>query len=211
MTNFLDSAAYGLRNFVITNTPHTNDYLQIAVTKTNGTVVTLSVTNLPGNTSTPGLIQSLISAINANASLMAADGLVAEDFMDYTIYQYPPINGGEFNLRARTAGWPASEILVDFSGSPDLDIFPIGIQALNQNISDLEPRNHLYVTAGVTNLSLAFPLDTTTLSDGYHELTAVVYEGSHVRTQTRVSQTCASRIHRSAPRSPRWLAHPTRC
>jgi hypothetical protein len=31
-------------------------------------------------------------------------------------------------------------------------------------------------------------LDTTTLSDGCHELTAVVYEGSDVRTQTRATQ-----------------------
>ena len=33
-----------------------------------------------------------------------------------------------------------------------------------------------------------FPLDTTALSDGSHELTAVIYEGSHVRTQARVTQ-----------------------
>ena len=116
-TNFLDTVAYGFCNFVITNAPQTNDYLQITVTKTNGTEVTLSVTNPPGNTSTPGLIQLLISAINTNASLMTADGLVAEDFIDYTVYQDPPINGGEFNLYARTAGWPASQIQVALSGS----------------------------------------------------------------------------------------------
>jgi uncharacterized protein (TIGR03790 family) len=188
ITNFLDTVAYGFCNFVITNTPQTNSYLQITVTKTNGTELTLSVTNPLGNTSTPFLIQSLISAINTNASLMAADGLVAEDFMDYTVYQYPPVNGGEFNLYAQTAGWPASQIQVAFSGSTGLIISPGGTQALNQNVSDLQPRNHLYLTAGVTNLSFTFPLDTTTLSDGSHELAAVVYEGSHVRTQARVTQ-----------------------
>jgi len=188
-TNFLDSVAYGLCNFVITNTPQTNDYLQITITKTNGTEVTLNVTNPPGNTNAPVLIQSLISAINTNASLMAADGLIAEDFMDYTVYQYPPINGGEFNLYAQTAGWPASQIQATLSGSADLNISPTGTQALNQNVSDLQPRNHLYVTAGVTNLSFTFPLDTTALADGSHELTAVVYEGSHVRTQARVTQS----------------------
>ena len=187
-TNFLDSVAYGFCNFVITNAPQTNDYLQITITKTNGTEVTLSVTNPPGNTSTPGLIQLLISAINTNASLMAADGLVAEDFIDYTVYQDPPVNGGEFNLYAQTAGWPASQIQVALSGSADLVISPTGTQALDQNVSDLQPRNHLYLTAGVTNLSFTFPLDTTALSDGCHELTAVVYEGSHVRTQARVTQ-----------------------
>jgi len=188
-TNFLDTVAYGLCDFVITNAPQTNDYLQITVTKTNGTEVTLSVTNPPGNTSTPGLIQLLISAINTNASLMAADGLVAEDFIDYTVYQDPPVNGGEFNLYAQTAGWPASQIQVALSGSADLIISPTGTQALDQNVSDLQPRNHLYLTAGVTNLSLTFPLNTTTLSDGSHELAAVVYEGSHVRTQARMTQS----------------------
>jgi len=64
----------------------------------------------------------------------------------------------------------------------------MGTRSLDQNFGDLQPRNHLYVTAGVTNLSLTFPLDTTALADGSHELTAVVYEGSHVRTQARVTQ-----------------------
>ena len=122
-TNFLDTIAYGLCNFVITNALQTNSYLQIVVTKTNGTEVTLSVTNPPGNTSAPTLIQSLISAINANASLMATDGLVAQDFIDYTIYQSPPINGGEFNLYARTAGWPAAQVQVTFSGSSNMMIY----------------------------------------------------------------------------------------
>ena len=49
-------------------------------------------------------------------------------------------------------------------------INPAGPQALDDNVSDLQPRNHLYLTAGATNLSLTFPLDTTTLSDGSHEL-----------------------------------------
>ena len=53
-----------------------------------------------------------------------------------------------------------------------------------QNLSDLQPRNHLYVTAGTGNLALTFPLDTTALTDGYHKLTAVAYEGSSVRTET---------------------------
>jgi hypothetical protein len=58
---------------------------------------------------------------------------------------------------------------------------------LTQNLSNLQPRNHLYVTAGAYNLTLKFPLDTTTLADGYHELTAVAYEGSDLRTQTRAT------------------------
>src|SRR5207237_4384752 len=50
------------------------------------------------------------------------------------------------------------------------------------------PREHLYINAGVSNLPLTFALNTSALANGFHELTAVVYEGSHVRTQKRVSQ-----------------------
>jgi hypothetical protein len=46
----------------------------------------------------------------------------------------------------------------------------------------------LYLTAGLTNWLIHFDLDTLALPDGHHELTAVAYEGSHVRTQTRVSK-----------------------
>jgi hypothetical protein len=58
---------------------------------------------------------------------------------------------------------------------------------LRANLADLQPRNHVYLTAGAYNLTPTFSLDTTTLPDGYHELTAVAYEGSSVRTQTRTT------------------------
>jgi hypothetical protein len=161
------------------------DYLQLIVTKTNGTQVTIAVTNASPGTNTSGLTGQLINAINNNGTLQAADGLVAGDFFPYEGYGLPYT---EFNLYARTAGWPASQIQAALSGSPGLVVNPGGTQTLDQNLGDLQPRNHLYVTAGVTNLSFTFPLDTTALADGCHELTAVVYEGSHVRTQARVSQ-----------------------
>jgi uncharacterized protein (TIGR03790 family) len=185
-TNFLDTVAYGYygsdgTGFSVANAASVGDYLQLIVTKTNGTQVTITVTNSPPGMDTSDLAGQLVNAINANTTLQAADGLVAEDF-------YPDSEYAQFNLYARTAGWPASQIQVDFSSSADLIITPTGTQLLDQNVSDLQPRNHLYITAGVTNLSFTFPLDTTTLSDGCHELTAVVYEGSNVRTEARVSQ-----------------------
>jgi hypothetical protein len=36
---------------------------------------------------------------------------------------------------------------------------------------------------------LTFPFNTSSQPNGYHQLMAVAYEGSHVRTQKRVSQT----------------------
>jgi uncharacterized protein (TIGR03790 family) len=184
-TNFLDTAAYGLGQFSAANAPGVGDYLQLVVTKTNGTQVTLTVTNTAPGTNISGLTQELVDAINTTAALQAADGLVAEDFIPYDVYS---LSYAQFNLRARTAGWPAAQLLTTFSGSVGLDVFPVGAQALGQNVSDLQPRNHFYITAGVTNLALTFPLDTTALADGSHELTAVIYEGSSVHTQARVTQ-----------------------
>jgi uncharacterized protein (TIGR03790 family) len=185
-TNFLDTVAYGFRWFFVSNTPSVGDYLQLAVTKTNGTQITLAVTNTAPGTNISDLTRQLLDAVNGNGTLQAADGLVAEDFIPYDGYGLPC---AEFNLRARTAGWPASQILVTLSGSSNLVFYPGGTNTLDLNVNDLQPRSHLYLTAGVTNLLLTFPLDTTVLADGRHELTALVYEGSHVRTQTRVTQS----------------------
>lgn len=185
-TNFLDTVAYGLGQFSAANPPAVGDDLQLVVTKTNGTQVTITVTNTAPGTNISGLTQQLVDAINNNSTLQMADGLVAEDFIPYDSYG---MSYAQFNLQARTAGWPAAQILTAFSGSVGLIISPLGVQALGQNASDLQPRTHLYITAGVVNLSLTFPLDTTALADGTHELTAVVYEGSDVHTQARLTQT----------------------
>jgi hypothetical protein len=53
----------------------------------------------------------------------------------------------------------------------------------------LRPRNHLYVSSGAASLPASFVFDTTRLPDGFHQLTAVAYEGTSVRTQTRVSRS----------------------
>ena len=83
-TNFLDTVAYGLWTGSTCPTLRSvGDYLQLAVTKTNGTQVTIAVTNTAPGTNTSGLTAQLLNAINANSSLQAADGLVAGDFIPY--------------------------------------------------------------------------------------------------------------------------------
>jgi uncharacterized protein (TIGR03790 family) len=185
-TNLLDTVAYGQGGFSAGNAPIVGDYLQLVVTRTNGTQVTIAVTNTAPGTNISALARQLINAVNSNSFLQAADGVAGEDFIPYDDYGLPK---AEFYLRARTAGWPASQILADFTGSTNLVLSPGSARTLDENANDLKPRNHLYLTAGVTNLQLVFPLDTTALADGSHELTAVVYEGSHVRTQARVTQS----------------------
>ncbi|MGH7969207.1 MAG: hypothetical protein ACREIC_10830, partial [Limisphaerales bacterium] len=86
-----------------------------------------------------------------------------------------------------TPGWAASQIGAVLTGSSEFTIQGSATGRLDDNVNDLRPRNHLYVTAGVANLPVNFSLDTTALADGFHELAAVAYEGSHVRTQSRIS------------------------
>ncbi|MGH7941802.1 MAG: hypothetical protein ACREFR_12105, partial [Limisphaerales bacterium] len=175
---FMASQALGMQEYtLINNTPPTNAWMQFTFVKTNGNVVTIAVTNQSGEDSA-ALANEMYNAINADPNLQGPDGAQAEDFV--------PIAGEvTFNIYARSPGLAAAQIQVQPTYSNILMIAPTG--PLTRNISDLEPRNHLYVTAGADRLALTFPLTTTNLSDGYHVLTAVAYEGSDVRTETQTS------------------------
>ncbi len=187
---FLASIAQGFQGYSqlsLTNLVSANSWIEFSITKTNGQTVVVAVTNLShGNPAT--LVGQLVAAINTNSALQGSDGVVAGD---YLVSPYgTKINNTVFNLYARSPGYQAAAIQVIPTVSSSVPtITPAGNTTLTQNLSDLEPRNHLYVTAGASSLALTFPLDTTTLADGYHELTAVAYEGSNARTQTRKTIT----------------------
>ena len=180
-STFLGSPANGLRAFNLTGTISVGAWLQVIVTKTNGAVLGLSVTNQSCTATLFDLAQQLATAINSSPALQGSDGLDTED-----------LNTGAFgtacfNLRARSPGRDAAAIQAQLIGSAGLGTSPSVPMSLNANLSDLQPRNHLYVTAGAGSLAVTFPFDTTRLADGYHELEAVAYEGSHVRTQTGIT------------------------
>ena len=189
-TNFLDSIAFAATQLAVSNAPLAGDWLQLDILKTNGARITLVTTNSATNGTVSQLVQDLVGQVNGAADLQSADGVVAEDFIGYDPYGEPL---AAFTLRARSTGPGPSQIEAVLSGAPTFLLLPGATNRLNANLSDLEPRNHLYLTTGVTNLALSFPLDTTTLPDGHHELTAVAYEGSHVRTQTLLPQTVVIR------------------
>src|ERR1022692_1098459 len=178
---FLNSTANGLRGFNASGTPGVGSWLQVGVAKTNGMTLSLSVTNQLSTATLFDLAQQLAILINSSPDLQGSDGLVAEDVIAGAFGTVA------FNLRARGAGWAAAAIQVQLTASADLFANPPAQVGLDANLSDLLPRNHLYVTAGASRVPLTFALDTTTLADGFHELAAVAYEGSHVRTQTRVT------------------------
>ncbi len=191
---FLASQAFGWQKYsVISNSLPipTNAWIQFTFTKTNGQVVVVGVTNLSGGNSV-ALASSLCTAINANSALQGSDGVVADD---YALDQFANFT---FNLYARSPGYPAAAIQVSAQVYPMSYYFAVApsLSTLTYNLSDLRSRNHLYVTAGASSLALTFPLDTTTLADGYHQLTAVAYEGSDARTQTPA--TLPVQIHNSS-------------
>jgi len=179
---FLDTVATGYHYILVQNNPNIGDWMQFTFIKTNGVVVTLGVTNNTAGTSLGALTQNLINLINTNQSLVTTDGLQVENY----------INDGslvQFFLYPRTAGCAAAQILATLDTSTNLVQQQPGTYPLADNISDLIPRNHLYLAAGLNTLPVNFTLDTTQLADGWHQLTAVAYEGTSVRTQTRLVET----------------------
>ena len=184
---FLDTVAKGYEQVAIVNTPTNGDWLQFTFQKTNGDVVTIGVTNTTPGITIGTLALNLVNLINANPALQSADGLFASDFYDYD-NNYPSSPEVLFTLFANTPGWPASQIQATLTTSPDLLSSPTGPNPLADNVSDLRPRNHLYLSSGADSLAVAFVCDTTQWADGYHQLTAVAYEGDSVQTQTRVTR-----------------------
>ena len=182
--SFVATSASGSRQYTfLSGTLTAGAWVKFTITKTNGQTVILSATNQTAGISSTNLAYQFFNLINSHSALQGNDGLIGED--------YSVIGGqAQFNLRARSPGYPAAQIgvLPKVSGfATGVAVAPGFARYLDQNISDLQPRNHLYVTAGATQLDVDFSLDTTQLPDGYHELTAVAYEGSHVRTQTRAT------------------------
>src|SRR6185436_9618678 len=164
-----------LRNFLIAapTNPVPGSFLQMTVTKTNGGQFIFGVTNTSGDLTLTNLAPQLLSLINASPDLASADGVVGDDLVTDLL---TPFQAMDFNLYANTLGWDAAQVQASLITS--FTNYTPGTLRLDDNLPDLEPRAHLYITAGVTNLPLSFAFNTTVLPNGFHELTAVVYEGS---------------------------------
>jgi uncharacterized protein (TIGR03790 family) len=180
---FLDSTAYGYHLVQASNNPSLNDWLQITFIKTNGTQVTVAVTNTQQGADISTLLLALEDDINATPALQSADGANASDLLQWGVNSYG------FLINANSPGWPAAQIQTLFTGSADLGITPAGTNALVDNAPDLQPRAHVYLSSGAASLPVNFTMDTTRFADGFHLLTAVACEGTSVRTQTRIQQT----------------------
>jgi len=178
--NFLDTIAWGYTTYQISGNPAATNTMNIVVTKTNNATVSLSVTNTAFRT-------CLVSPSNFSTPSTTAPPYRAPMELSPKILQSGGPTLVQFRLRARSTGIGLSQITANIT-CPGMTPNPAGIDFLNDNLGDLKPRAHLYITAGTSNLSFAFPFATTNLANGYHELAAVVYEGSHVHTQARAAQ-----------------------
>lgn len=182
-SNFLDSIADGINTYTATNSNVSpTNTLSLSVTKTNNAMVNLSVTNASGATFTE-FAQDFLTAINNTAALQGPDGLTGGD-----LQTDPTGTLVQFDLQANSGGFAAAQIQAVVGSSPEIVVDPPGPNTLTGNLTDLEPRNHLYITAGATNLAITIPFSTSNFPNGCHELAAVAYEGSNVRTQTRATQ-----------------------
>ncbi len=124
-----------------------------------------------------------MNQINGTPALQSPDGATASELIPQNTNAYA------FLVYAGSPGWQAAQIQTIFTGSADLDPIPTGTNALEDNLRDLQPRVHIYLASGAGSLPVRFSLDTTKFADGFHDLTAVAYEGTSVRTQTRVGET----------------------
>jgi hypothetical protein len=150
--------------------------------KTNGAQIILTATNTQAGAPVTALLQTLMNQINSNPDLQTADGVTAGDLLDLGT------NYG-FLIYAASPGWPAAQIQTLFAGTADLHATPTGFNPLEDNLPDLQPRAHVYLSSGSASLPVQFTLDTTQYADGYHDLTVVAYEGTSVRTQTIAKRT----------------------
>ncbi len=181
-SRFVDSPARGSRSGTVQGVSQSGDWLQLAVTKTNGVEVLVAVTNSAVLLTTAELTFQLAQAVNGSPLLQGVDGLAIEDVFAESSQSI------SFRLVARAPGPMAAAIQARLSASPALSVSPATSSALDENLTDLRPRNHLTLTCGAASLAVSGLLDTSSLADGWHELEAVAFEGSHVRTQTRLSR-----------------------
>ena len=113
-SNFLDTIAWGTNGYTILGTPAGGDILQLAVTKTNGSMVTVIATNAAPNTDLPTFTQQFFNLISSNASLNGSDGLTGDDLQPYAT------NAVVFDLRALSQGYAAAQINAVLSASAGL-------------------------------------------------------------------------------------------
>lgn len=193
-SNLLDTTSPAREYLVLEGTANTGDLVVLTITLTNGIVATNAVTAAAGETPA-SLLQRLMNAVNADPLLTGTNGIAARFLNDVFGPTY-----SECELEARTPGPLAYSNLVDFlivpalpaSGLDDAYSFT---SRMDDNRDVLRARGTVLLHAGRATVVATQVLDTTTLPDGPHTLTAVAYDGSGVALQGRASVAFAVSNH----------------
>ena len=161
------------------------DTVTNVITLTNGVAVTNVLVAAAGQ-SASSLLESLRAAVNANASLMATNGVQYNHFSQY------PVSYGY--LLARTPGPDGAGIQIDFfvnavSNDTGLDTNATFSGFMQENGDDVRPRASVLFHATPTNgvLEATASIDTAALDDGEHVLDFIARDGSAVAAQSRLT------------------------
>jgi uncharacterized protein (TIGR03790 family) len=186
-TNFLETAYYAHEQLTLSGVPVAGDVLRLVVTNLAGVTVTNeAVASASDDRNT--LLRKLASAVNSDPNLQGGTGCEMK-WVTVTNVYIDPIQH-EAYLVARTNTWQGYNLHVTYSVVNQAGSTLVGpgfTDHFNDNSNVLSARATIFLSEGRTNLVGTYSLVTTNLADGPHELTAVVYEGTAVRTQGRVT------------------------
>lgn len=180
---FLESDQFAREQVDISGTPTIGDTVRTVITLAGGTMVTNTVTAVSG--SSPGaLLNTLAAAINAEPDLQAVDGCT----MKYVVA--PASTYASAWLVANTAGYTGAQLHVAYTiTSPSLNLGSNFTDVFNDNATATVARNVIWLSAGGAPLSGIYNLETTTLPDGPHLITATAIEGTAVEAQGSTNLT----------------------
>lgn len=181
-TNFLETIYRAQKQMMLTGTVMAGDVMRTTVTRSDGVAVTNMVTAGSADTRYT-LFTNLVGMVNADSHLQSSGGCEGK-WVAYLI------DTDEAFVVARTNTWEGYNMTLRFEVVPTLGS---GLEAVDwtsnfvDNADVLSARATVFLSEGATILSAGYSLATTNLSDGPHELTAVAYEGTAVRTQGRMT------------------------
>ena len=184
-TNFMETPFRAHEEISLSGTPASGDVVRAVVTDLNSVTVTNEVVAGTNDTAWT-LMNQLAAVVGSNILLQSSTGC------ELTWLYNGPTWGDPVKacFVARTNTWQGHNLYVTYSVITQLTSNLQGpgfSDNFNDNSDVLSARATLFLAEGFTNLVASYSLDTTTLADGPHELTAVGYEGSAVRTQGRMT------------------------
>ena len=176
-----ESPVAGIKTCTVRGKVIPGAWLRLDVRPVGGGPVTLAVTNAAAGDRLVGLVQALAAKVNLNPGMQASNGISADGI------QATGSESVHFNLNARSPGLAASRTTVRLTSSPGLGSDPGSASVLQDNLVELSPRTDFTIRAGLPTLACNLAVDTASLTDGSHELTAVAYDESESQTEIRIT------------------------